>query len=181
MEKNYNPQQIDDAINQAGIKETIDVSNTETIDAPSPGSFETISPNEPQEYNAPSFQTTPQPSSGRGGRELMETIQQITESIVNEKWEDLMGNLGNITLWKEKVQTDIRSIKQEIVRTEERLNNLQGAVIGKVGEFDKHMIDVTSEIKALEKVMEKIIEPLAENIRELNSVSQKLKERIKSK
>lgn len=170
-DKNYNSQEIGDAISQAGIKENI------SEEAPSPGQFDV---SEPQESFTPELNIqAPVQTPVKSGRELMETIQELTESVVNEKWEDLMGSLGNITLWKEKMQTDVRAVKQEIIRMEERLNNLQTAVVGKVGEFDRHMVDVSSEIKALEKVMEKIIEPLSENIKELNRVTEKLKERTK--
>ena len=108
-------------------------------------------------------------------------IQELAESIVNEKWEDLMSSIGNIAVWREKVQTDIRSIKQEVVRVEERFENLQRAVLGRVEEYDRHIVDMGSEVRALEKVMQKIVEPLSENIKELSKITQELRARKISK
>ncbi|MEW6063498.1 MAG: hypothetical protein AB1571_03980 [Nanoarchaeota archaeon] len=119
----------------------------------------------------------PTPSATTRGRETIEMVEEIAESIVNEKWQDLMSSLGNIVVWKENMQTDIRSIKQEIVRVEERFESLQRAVLGKIGEYDKHMLDVGSEVRALEKVMSKIIEPLTQNIKDLNRITQELKKK----
>jgi len=119
---------------------------------------------------------TPTPVVGRG-KESMEYIEELAESIVKEKWEDLMKDVGNIALWRDKMQTDIRSIKQEVLRVEQRFENLQKGILGKVDEYEKGMVEVSSEIKALERVMQKITEPLTENIKELNKITRDLKER----
>jgi len=137
---------------------------------------------EPPSISGPPFMppvSTQTPSTAQRGRETMEMVEELTESIVNEKWQDLMSSLGNIILWKEKMQTDIRSIKQELIKVEERFENLQNAVLGKIGEYDKHMLDVGSEVRALEKVMSKIIEPLTQNIKELNRITQEFKRKKK--
>ena len=88
-----------------------------------------------------------------------------------------MKDFGDITVWREKVRTDILSIKQELIRTQERLENLQKAVLGKVSEYDKDVREIGTEIKALEKVMEKILEPLTSNIKDLQKVADELKGR----
>lgn len=103
-------------------------------------------------------------------------IQEIAEAIVNEKWQELLSSVGNIAVWKEKVDTNIISIKQEIVRINERFDNLQNAVLGKIRDYDMDMKNVSTEMKALEKVFEKIIEPLTSNVKELNRITKELKE-----
>jgi len=117
------------------------------------------------------------PGPAISGRADIETIEQIAESIVNEKWEDLMSSVGNIALWKEKVQTDIRAIKQEIIRMEERFENLQKAILGRVEEYNKTISTVGTEMKALEGVLERILQPLASNIKELSRITEDLKKR----
>ncbi|MDD5650576.1 MAG: hypothetical protein PHF86_09205 [Candidatus Nanoarchaeia archaeon] len=122
---------------------------------------------------------TPQPIMPRASndRASVETMEEIAESIVNEKWEELMSSVGNIAIWKEKVQTDIRSIKQEIVRTEERFENLQRAILGRVEDYNKTMTSVGTEMKALEGVLERILQPLATNIKELSRITEELKKK----
>ena len=102
-------------------------------------------------------------------------IHEITESVVNERWEDLMSSLGNIPIWKEKTSNDIVAMKQEILRISNRFDNLQVAVLGQVKEYDKSVRDIHSEMKALEKVFERIMEPLVVNVKELNKIVEEMK------
>ncbi|MBU0929700.1 MAG: hypothetical protein KJ623_01360 [Nanoarchaeota archaeon] len=134
---------------------------------------------EEQSFETPQFEM-PQPitpTPAITGRADMETIEQIAESIVNEKWEDLMASVGNIALWKEKIQTDVRSIKQEIMRIEERFENLQSAILGRVEEYHKTISTVGTEMKALEGVLERILQPLVSNIKELSRITEDLKKK----
>lgn len=122
------------------------------------------------DFSAPSMgQSLPQPQISS------DYIQQIAEEVVEEKWDDLMSKVGDIRLWKDKIDNDITSIKQEIVRTQNHFENLQKAVLGKVGEYNENILNINTEMKALEKVFEKIIQPLTENIKELNRITNKLK------
>ena len=105
----------------------------------------------------------------------IDELEELVESIIDEKWRSLIENFGDIGLWKDRVRTEIGSIKQELRRLENRFDNLQKAVLGKVTDYDKHMIEVGSEIKALEKVFEKIITPLTSNIKELEKITTRLK------
>ena len=190
QKESFSQQEISDAINQADIKNTIEFPSPEDpqiefglMDAPSPSGLEehnqsTSIQNQPQQRSNQSLFTQPKYSSQEifSSRESdIERLQELTESIIQEKWEDLMKSVGDITMFKEKVRSEIISIKQEIIRTQERFDTLQKAVLGKVTEYDKDVKEVGSEIKALEKVLERIIEPLSTNIRELQKVTQEIK------
>ncbi len=100
-------------------------------------------------------------------------IEEIAESIIKEKWEDLISNIGDLKVWKER--TDLLSVKQEIIRTQQRFENLQKAMLGKIQDYNQSITDMTSEMKALEGVFEKIISPLTKNIKELTKITQDLK------
>ncbi|MDD5133218.1 MAG: hypothetical protein PHD81_02140 [Candidatus Nanoarchaeia archaeon] len=127
--------------------------------------------------NTPLIPATSVPMTEQPRRDFQEQIEEITEAVVNEKWEELMTNVGNIAIWREKINTDIRSIKQEVIRIEERFGNLQNAVIGKIEDYHQTMTNVGAEMKALEKVLERIMQPLATNIRELNKITEDLKKK----
>ena len=107
--------------------------------------------------------------------DITERIHEIAESIVNEKWEEFMGRVGDLTAWQERVNMNISAIKQEIVRIQDRYENLQKAVLGRVGEYDKGIVEIHTEMKALEKVFERIIDPLVTNVKELERITTKLK------
>src|SRR3989344_772796 len=101
------------------------------------------------------------------GRQQIEDIEEIAESIINEKMDELNISLGEMTIWKERVSTEIDAIKQEILRVRNSFENLQTAMVGRVEDYRKNINDMSVEIKALNKIMEKIIEPLSENVKEL--------------
>ena len=107
--------------------------------------------------------------------DITERIHEIAESIVNEKWEEFMSRVGDLAAWQERVNMNISAIKQEIVRMQDRYENLQKAVLGRVGEYDKGIVEIHTEMKALEKVFERIIDPLVTNVKELERITTKLK------
>ncbi|GEM_PF-1786946 len=104
-----------------------------------------------------------------------ERMHQIIEMIVSEKWDEFTGKIGNLAVWKEKTNNDVLSIKQELIRLEERFEQLQNAVLGKITQYDEGIKGIHTEMKALEKVFEKILEPLTSNIKELGKITEELK------
>src|SRR3989338_10596075 len=114
-----------------------------------------------------------------GGQIDTEFIHQVVEQIISEKWDETLGKIGNIAVWKEKTNNDLLSIKQEIIRVQERFENLQSAVLGRVKDYDQSVKSIHTEMKALEKVFEKILEPLTSNIKELDSITNELKKHHK--
>ncbi|MEK6834636.1 MAG: hypothetical protein AABX61_00035 [Nanoarchaeota archaeon] len=180
LKPNFSNQEVDDAFNQASqsddnILDQLDNSqdnNKESApedlleEAPSPDNQEhDFSYSKSQNYNA----SAPEFSSSQ--------IQEIVESIVEEKWEDLISKFGDINLWKESVNNDLEAVKQEILRTQERFNNLQNILIGRVGEYNRSVTELNAEMKALEQVMQKIIEPLSSNVKELGRITSDLKKK----
>ena len=189
--KGYSNQEISDAMNQANIKSGVEensgnssfysnelqpslLDNSE-IPVPSPNQgVETQAITQAPQFQQESrFNPPPVPYS-RGNVE--QEIEEMVEAIIDEKWEQLTTNIGNLDAWKDKVEDEITSIKQEILRVSNRLDNLQKAVLGKVSEYSQGITEVGTEVKALEKVLQNIIEPLTSNIKELSKITKELKE-----
>ena len=103
-----------------------------------------------------------------------EVMHQIAEKVVYEKWDELMGNVGDIAIWKNTMDRDLKSVKQEILRLGARIDNLQNALLGKVRDYNESLTNVSAEIQALEGVLGKIIEPLTDNIKELDRITKKM-------
>ncbi len=192
--QNYSLQEISDAMNQSDIKNTIDSPDIDLSNAPSPSGNDNVdfpnppTPNADDYANMSPYQdisTNTKMSTDYSNQSVYnnspqrdsytEKIEEIAESIIKEKWDDMLKEFGDINIWKEKTRTDILSIKQEILRTQERFETLQRAILGKVSEYDKDVKDIGTEIKALEKVLEKIIDPLTSNIKDLQKVTDELK------
>jgi len=201
-EQGYSPQQIDDAITQINIKENItnqpNISSQETR-APDASQLInkgaddlTTQPSSPisgdYQESALDQEEIPIPAPPEEEREVatqrssqhpqmpyQSTSEELIESIIDEKWQQLVSNLGDIELWKSRVSDDLEAIKQEILRITDRLNSLQTSMVGKVSEYSKSISSINTELRALEKVMQKIMEPLTTNIKELQGITEKLK------
>lgn len=152
-------------------------------DVPEPGGetvTETVTETIPEttysqpSYSTPNYGQTDYPTAPSKGLD-MEMVHEVIEAVVNEKWDEQIGKMGNIAVWKEKVTNDVVAIKQELIRLEENFRGLQNAILGKVRDYDEGIRGVHTEMKALEKVFEKILEPLTSNIKDLNRITEELK------
>ena len=175
----YNPQQIAESLNQLGIKSSIEKGSASQSMQPSLLDEDMPIPTPPQQE---SQQSVPQsrieyvPSSMEFNNDQSD-IQALIESIIEERMQKYSDNLTEFEIWKSRVNDDIISIKQEILRVSGRFDNMQQVVIGRVDEYSKSVGDVTSEIKALEKVFQNIVNPLTSNIKELASLTKELKQK----
>jgi hypothetical protein len=185
-EENKTYQEIQDAVNQSNLSSGSPRDNPleqlEQFADPSmpmaPPAPQAPLPEVPVPQQDSQYSYYPQQSSQSPVRQTQlstEQIQEVAESIIEEKFDEFTSRIGNIPLWKEKVNTDIISIKQELIRTQERFNQLQNIFVGKINEYNQSISNVSSEMKASEQVMQKIIEPLSTNVKELSKITEKLK------
>ena len=181
----YGSSQVTEAMNQLGIKSSIEsgssqntlqpsLLNEDEIPVPAPPQTEaavqpSYSPAEPS-YSVPSMQQISYSPDHAD-------VQELIESVVEERWQKFSDNLADMEVWRSRVNDDLVSIKQEIVRVSSRFDILQKSVLGKVDEYGKGITEVSSEIKALEKVFQSIINPLTSNIKELSRITTELKKR----
>ncbi len=143
-----------------------------------PSSIQSIEGNNFQQPKINNYVPSNQSSQGID----METIQELVESVIDERWQEVVASVGDISLWKSKVEDDIAAIKQEILRVGDRVTQLQSSIIGKVNEYQQSISNIGNEMVALEKVFSKIMEPLTSNIKELQRITESLKkEKINSK
>jgi len=174
LKNKYDSNDISDAMAQANIKNNVEYDD----EVPSPGEMQSSIMAAPEEeYTSADVQapeSTPMPSQPQ--IDINERIHEISEAIVNEKWEEFLGKVGDLPIWKERVNSNITAIKQEIIRMGERFDNLEKAILGKVGDYGKGIEDIHTEMKALEKVFEKILDPLVSNVKELERITAKLKQ-----
>ena len=178
QDEGLSAQETSEALNQAELRgPDLDMAQsqemqTSAIEGEAPLTEEQLTP---QSTFSPA--DVPQSAGGGIGREAEEFIQEIAESIINEKWERVSEEFGDLAAWKDRVNSDVAAIKQEILRVENRLDNLQNTIIGRLGEYDTHIAGVGTEVKALEEVLKKMMKPLSTNIKELSRVAETLKKK----
>lgn len=173
LDKGYDPTQISEAMNQTKIRGDYQPSILDEDEIPLPPE-----PEEIEEFGEteeePKFQPTPQYTPPQ----LPQTenqVEEIIEAIVEEKWQGVSQQMDNLIIWRDRVSDDLSATKQEILRISQRFDMLQNSLVGKVDEYNQSINDITSEVKALEKVFQNIMQPLTSNIKELNRITQNLR------
>lgn len=173
--KGYSLQQISDAINQAQIKQGVEGELPDLQQAPTENEMDIPFPEQTEDAGQgvvqQQYAMPPQPTMG------YEEIQALVEQIVEEKWREMMRDVGDVGVFKARVSDDLEAVKQELLRTQKRLEDLQVAVLGKVRDYSQSMQAVGSDIKALEQVLSKILQPLTSNVKELSRITEDLKKR----
>ena len=162
----YNSSQIFDTLNQASLM------------GPNPGIDQSQNFPQQQDFSQGQFippqQTIeqdqqPQPQIDK------DKIEEIAEAIIDEKWKEFEDDLKVIIEWKEKTESKINRLEQEIADLTSALNSLNKSLMGKISEYDKNISNVGTEIKAMEKVFEKVLPSLTENVNKLERLSKSAK------
>ena len=115
--------------------------------------------------------------SGMGGGPDNE---ELIEAIIDEKWNDLMGDINKVIAWKESTETRITQLEQQLKDMKDQFDKLHQAVIGKVGEYDQHILDVGAEVKAMEKVFSKVLPIFTDNVAQLSHITENLSKKKKA-
>ena len=170
----FTTDQISDAMNQADIKEKIEFSkegdNMEQPGFPSP-------PPEGQMPPGPGMEQAPPPMTPSSEYEQRERIEEVAEAIIDEKWSELLTNVQKIVDWKEKEEQRINALELQFKDIKDNFDKLHSAILEKVGEYDRHIGDVGTELKALEKVFQKVLPSFTENVHELSRISKEMKKK----
>jgi hypothetical protein len=155
------PDQIMDAMRQADMMNQIQPSPVKKGDVPMPESM-------PE----PPMTASPEVVYEEDDRAR---IEELAETIIDEKWADLVENINRIIEWKEKTENRMTAIETEFKALKESFDKLHMGILEKVGEYDKHIQDVGTEVKALEKVFQKVLPGFIENVSELSRITERLK------
>ncbi|MBI3036769.1 hypothetical protein HYY73_03400 [Candidatus Woesearchaeota archaeon] len=115
-----------------------------------------------------------QPAS-YGSYDASAKIEEISEAIIEEKWQDLMKDFNKIVEWKSSMEQRMAAIEQRLSDLKAGFDNLQRSVVDKVSDYDKSVKDVNTEMKALEQVFQKIIPTMTENVNELSRITKVMK------
>ena len=112
----YTPQQIYDALAQAESQVPL-----QPLD---------------QDFN------TPQPEQ----EQPSQNFEHLAETIVEEKWQTFQRDLGKITEWKDALTSRTDKIEQTVQDLRADLDGLHKAIVARIGEYDKNLLDVGTEI-----------------------------------
>lgn len=147
----HSSDQIFDAMNQADMHQNVGQGIAE--------------PNIPPERMENPMQMQPQ------GYGQFEPQQQQNQPAPQE----YMQHIQQLSNLNEKLSQRIEKLEHEFSSLQQNFDKLHQAIIGKIGEYDQNILNVGTEIKAMEKVFQKILPTFTENVNELSRLTQKLK------
>lgn len=128
----------------------------------------------PPQY--PPMQSMPPMSPMMGGADLdTQQIEALIEAVIEEKWQDIEKNINKVIEWKESTEQIIGAMQQQISDLKDQLDSLQKAIVGKIGDYDKNILEVGAQLGAMEKAFSQVLPTFTENINELNRITTRLK------
>jgi len=131
-----------------------------------PGAYEE-QPGAYQEQYAPEGQPVPQQAPGLD----KESIQEIAEAVVEEKWKEKEKEIVKVTEWKDEVTTKLAQLQQQFDDLKASFESLHKGMLGKISEYDENLTNVGTEIKAMEKVFSKVLPSLTDSVNKLGRIS----------
>ncbi|MBU0756806.1 MAG: hypothetical protein KKF44_01965 [Nanoarchaeota archaeon] len=184
----YNNTQIFDAMNHIDTKNAVEGNPDNLIPNPANGSSDFSGSQNPVTPGFAGSDQTPMSPSNQafGGGEESEDYQpkienfdpkteELIETIIDEKWEELLKDVNKIIEWKNRAEARLQTIETKFSSLKDNFDELHRAVIGKVSEYDQHILNVGTEIKAMEKVFSKVLPSFTENVHELARITEKAK------
>lgn len=161
----YNSQEIFDAMSQSEMKAAV-----EGVPAEQMETFEPEKPAAPETHQ-------PIPAAPIPQRPRTEEIEEVAEAIIDEKWTELLKSVEKITAWKEEMDNKFVELEQKLENLKGNFDDLNKSVLGRVGEYDKAVKDVGTELKAMSTVFQKMLPGFVENVQELDRITEKLKKK----
>lgn len=119
----------------------------------------------------------PAPISGQLSQPMPseKDFEKLAESIIEEKWKQAEERFEKEREWKEKTEIRMATIEKSVTDTKETLESLNRAIVGKINEYDKSLLSVGTEMKAMEQVFKQILPTLTSNVTELSRVAKEFK------
>ncbi|MFH1400694.1 MAG: hypothetical protein ABIH41_04185 [Nanoarchaeota archaeon] len=162
--------QIFDALNQADMHPATDTYSQQQAPQPPQAPAASFPPPSESEQEYP-YQEHLHP---HGGSFEQTNTEELVEAIIDEKWNELVKDINTIIDWKNETENKIIAIEQNFNNLKDQFDKLHQSILGRVGEYDKHIQDVGAEVKAMEKVFSKVLPIFTENVHELSRITRRM-------
>ncbi len=172
----YTSSQIFDAISQSEMNAKQMPDSRMSPLAQQPNSMQQAEMPPPPQQMAPMSQMPSMPPTfAQTLASNQPSTEEIVEAIIDEKWNELVKDINKVIEWKQRADTKLTAIEQQMNDMKEQFDKLHNAILGKIGDYDKHMMDVGAELQAMEKVFTKILPNFVDNVNELSRITENIK------
>lgn len=175
-DENIPPSEINDALNQAKIKQAVSQPEASQYEGMEPSITEQAQQPEqqyqeqyPQDQQYQQGQYYPEQQQYYQPQLDTETITEIAGQVVSEKFAEFNKKTGDLSIFKETMQEKVKDLDERIKKIETSLDQIQKAIIGKVGEYGESMTFVHKDLENIHDTMSKLMNPLIDNYREMKN------------
>lgn len=130
---------------------------------------------EPQQQQAPPAQAPSYQQSSPSPSTSDISTEEYVEAVIEERWADIEEDIRKVVEWKNRSDQTITALSQQFTDLKDRFDKLHAALIGKIESYDKNILEVGAELKAMEKVFSKVMPSFTENVKQLDDMTRRLK------
>ncbi|MFH1325436.1 MAG: hypothetical protein ABIH49_01540 [archaeon] len=187
QEQGVSPRAINDALNQAQIKQAVSGEEENMEDIPSPSSTPSYIPKtqevpqNTQQYGDyysqnyyPQENYSEQPYTGTDTN----TIIEIAEQVFMEKVQKIQDKTNELNEFKTISESKINNISERIKRIEAIMDKMQTAILEKIGSYGENLSSIKKEMSMMQDSFGKIVNKIPEKserhetLKELKKISE---------
>jgi len=109
---------------------------------------------------------------------MVDKIQQISEQIIEERWADIVNNIKKVAEWKERTEDRIRNVELKLGVLTEQVKSVEESVLDRMKQYDTHVVQFSSDFKAMEMVFKDVVPKFTQGIQELSRLVDEFKEKV---
>ena len=94
----------------------------------------------------------------------------------DEKWNEFASDIRKVIEWKDKTEDRVAKLEQQLIDLRLSIDSLTKSIMGKISSYDQNIVDVGTEVKAMEKVFQKVLPSLTESVNKLDRMTKGYKE-----
>jgi DNA-binding transcriptional MerR regulator len=102
-------------------------------------------------------------------------VEELIEAIIEEKWQDVEKDISRVLEWKDTVDERITTLSTELKRLGKNFDDLHKALLGKVEDYDKNILNVGVQLKAMEEAFSKVLPVFTNNVQELDRITTRMR------
>ena len=126
--------------------------------------------------SVPSSNLTPSTNSSTlSSEEIQNFIDETVEKVISGRWDELTAQVETVVKWKSLIEERQEKFEKDISSLSKKFEDFEKKILAKISSYDSNLLDVNSEMKALEKVFSKITPTLVYNVNELSKIVERFK------
>ncbi|MCJ7816548.1 MAG: hypothetical protein MUP55_01700 [Candidatus Aenigmarchaeota archaeon] len=114
---------------------------------------------------------------GEGRQEKRRMIEELTEGVVEEKWQDFRRRIDDMSSMFQQLNQRISILEQKLSQTQGEKKSDLMEIEGKIDTYKQSIDQIQSRMESVERAMKDSLTPMMQTLRSLSETIKALKER----